>query len=144
MANGGLSIIWSPALGRRVVEARDAIAARRRLTNKLIAAHDADRLRPFLDPAINLIAGDGALIIGVEAVIAAYRDQFRDADFVTYVRTTDQITLDQDAARAAETGRWRATTRSAPELSGPYLAVWRKVRGQWLIQSELFVTLAAG
>ncbi|MDB5455233.1 MAG: hypothetical protein JWP92_818, partial [Caulobacter sp.] len=32
--------------------AETAIRARRKLTNKLIAAHQAQRLRPFLDPAV--------------------------------------------------------------------------------------------
>ena len=40
----------------------DAIRARRRLTNKIIAAHDATRLKPFLDPQVKLIVGDGSLI----------------------------------------------------------------------------------
>ncbi len=26
-------------------------------------------------------------------------------------------------------------------MSGTYLAVWRKVTGQWVIESELYVTL---
>ena len=42
----------------------DAIAARRKLTNKLIAAKDAARLRPFFDPRMTLIAGDGSLLLG--------------------------------------------------------------------------------
>jgi hypothetical protein len=29
------------------------------------------------------------------------------------------------------------------EMRGTYLAVWRNVRGQWMIESELYVTLGA-
>ena len=39
----------------------DAIRARRRLTNKLIAAKDAQRLRPFFLADACLIPGDGGL-----------------------------------------------------------------------------------
>ena len=56
----------------------DAIRARRKLTNKLIAAHDAARLRPFFTPDVKLIVGDGDLILGVDAVIQAFAGQFAD------------------------------------------------------------------
>ena len=42
--------------------------------------------------------------------------------------------------RAAEYGRWTAGWKDAPPQSGPYLAVWRRVTGQWMIESETFVT----
>jgi hypothetical protein len=123
--------------------AETAIRARRKLTNKLIAAHQAQRLRPFLDPAVKLIAGDGTLILGADAVIEAFDAQFRDPAFIAYVRTAETVTLDQDEARAAEAGRWVGTWRDQPALSGTYLAVWRRVTGQWVLESELYVSLGA-
>ena len=121
----------------------DAIRARRRLTNKLIAAHEAQRLRPFLDPAIKVIAGDGSLIEGADAVVGAFDAQFRDLDFGAYVRTAETVEIDETGARAAETGRWVATQRSGRQTAaGVYTAAWRKITGQWVIESELFVTLA--
>jgi hypothetical protein len=102
-----------------MTSAADAIQARRRLTNKLIAAHDAARLKPFFDPQVKLIVGDA------------------------YVRTPESVALDQDGARAAEQGRWVGTWRGQPSLSGVYLAAWRKSVGQWVIESELYVTLAS-
>ena len=121
-----------------------AIRARRKLTNKLIAGHEAARLRPFLDPNITLITGDGSVILGVEAVLDAFAGQFRDPDFVTYVRTTEAVELDQEGLRAAESGRWVASWRhqsAEDSSSGRYLAVWKKTLGQWVIQSELYVSL---
>lgn len=120
---------------------QDAIRARRRLTNKLIAAHDAARLRPFLAPDMNLISGEGGLLVGAEAVLQAFATQFKDASFVTYVRTPRDILLDAEGARAAEAGDWTATWKDA-KSSGTYLAVWKKAVGQWVIESETFVTLA--
>lgn len=124
-----------------MITPQDAIAARRKLTNKLIAAKDAPRLRPFLDPRVTLIAGDGSLLLGAEDVLAAFASQFADRGFVAYVRSTEQIELNADATRAAERGRWVGTWKDAPEQSGTYLATWKKVTGQWVIENELFVTL---
>ena len=121
----------------------DAIRARRRLTNRLIAAHEADRLRPFLHPQIKVIVGEGALITGAEAVVEAFQAQFSDPAFVAYVRTPDGVELDQAGLRAAESGRWVGTWRQV-RMSGVYMASWRKVTGQWLIESEMFVTLEEG
>lgn len=118
----------------------DAIRARRRLTNKLIAAHQAGRLRPFLDPQVKMIVGDGGLITGADAVIAAFEAQFRDPAFVAYERTPERVEVDRDGLRAAESGRWVGSWRQA-RMTGVYLAAWRKVTGQWVIESETFVTM---
>lgn len=120
---------------------KDAIAARRKLTNRLIAGKEAGRLAPFFSPDVKVIAGDGSLILGARDVLAAFAGQFSDPDFVAYVRTTARIDLDAEGARAAEHGTWVGTWRAAGEQSGTYLTVWRKVTGQWVIESELFVTL---
>ena len=118
----------------------DAIRARRKLTNRLIAAHDAPRLRPFFASDVKLIVGDGGLILGVDAVIEAFAGQFRDPGFKAYVRQTEVVTLDSTGGRAAEPGRWTAHW-TGTDMAGIYLAVWRKVTGQWVIESELYVTL---
>ncbi len=119
----------------------DAIRARRKLTNKLIAAHDATRLKPFFVPDATLISGEGGVLMGAAAILDAFAGQFRDPTFVTYVRTTETVRLDAEGERAAETGAWAATWKGAVS-SGTYLAVWRKVTGQWVIESETYVTLA--
>ncbi|HEX7944878.1 MAG TPA: DUF4440 domain-containing protein [Phenylobacterium sp.] len=118
----------------------DAIRARRKLTNKLIAAHEAARLRPFFSPDVKLIVGDGALILGVDDVMAAFDAQFTEPDFVSYVRETQAVELDADRTRAAEGGCWVGHWKDR-RMGGTYLAVWRKVTGQWVIESELYVTL---
>jgi hypothetical protein len=114
----------------------DAIRARRRLTNRLIAEREAQRLRPFFVSDAKLITGDGGLILGADAIVEAFAAQFREPGFVAYVRTPDSVEIDAAGGRAAETGRW-----TGAGLSGAYMAVWRKVTGQWAIESELFVTL---
>lgn len=114
----------------------DAIRARRRLTNRLIAAREPQRLRPFFLADARLITGDGGLILGADAIVEAFAAQFREPGFIPYVRTPDTVEVDASANRAAETGRW-----TGGGVLGAYMAAWRKVTGQWVIESELFVTL---
>jgi ketosteroid isomerase-like protein len=123
-----------------------AIRAKRKLTNRLIAAHDAARLRPHLTDDMLLIAGDGTLIQGADAVVSAFASQFADLAFVAYVRTTEAVEVAADGHRAAETGRWVGRWKpsvgtGAVEMSGVYMAAWRESRGQWLLERELYVTL---
>jgi ketosteroid isomerase-like protein len=118
----------------------DAIRARRKLTNKLIAAHEAARLRPFFAGDAKLIVGDGDLILGADAVLQAFAAQFAEPDFIAYIRETERVDLDAAGSRAAEAGRWTGRWKDR-EMGGSYLAVWRNIRGQWVIESELYVTL---
>lgn len=118
-----------------------AIRAKRKLTNRLIAAHDAPRLRPHFTDDIVIISGDGGVIQSADLAIAILTRQFAEPGFIDYVRTTETVEIAADGHRAAETGRWVAHTRGAADISGSYMAAWRENRGQWLIERELFVTL---
>jgi ketosteroid isomerase-like protein len=125
-----------------MISPEQAIGARRRLTNKLIAAKQADRLKPYFDPACHVIAGDGSVLVGREDVLAAFAAQFLDPGFGLYQRTSQSVTLDQAGNRAAEVGVWVAQgVGGQTQASGTYLACWRKVIGQWVIESELYITL---
>jgi ketosteroid isomerase-like protein len=124
--------------------AEAAIRAKRKLTNRLIAGREAARLRPHLTDDMLLVVGDGDLIQGADAVVAAFAGQFADPGFVTYVRTTVTVELADDGHRAAETGRWVGTWKPDVQMSGLYMAAWRESRGQWLLERELYVTLRQG
>lgn len=121
----------------------DAIRAKRKLTNRLIAAHEAARLRPHFTDDLLVIVGDGELIAGADAVVQAFAGQFADPAFVDYVRTTDSVEIAADGHRAAECGRWVGCWKGGVEMSGTYLAAWREARGQWLLERELYITLKA-
>lgn len=119
---------------------QDAIRARRKLTNRLIAAHDAARLRPLFASDVKVIVGSGDVIVGVGPLLQAFAAQFAEPGFVTYVRDTESVELDVAGDRAAEAGRWVGRWERH-EMTGTYLAAWRKITGQWLIESELYITL---
>jgi ketosteroid isomerase-like protein len=119
----------------------DAIRARRRLTNKLIAAHDAARLAPFFAADARLIGGEGGMLLGRDAILKAFAVQFADPTFGDYVRTPETVEIDHNGQRAAEAGLWVARWDGGG-MSGRYMAAWKKLTGQWVIESELYVTLA--
>jgi ketosteroid isomerase-like protein len=119
----------------------NAVRAKRKLTNRLIAAHDAPRLRPHLADDMLLIVGDGDLIQGADAVVAAFARQFADPAFVAYERTIETVEIAENGERAAETGRWVGIWKGGVEITGVYMAAWRERRGQWLLERELYVTL---
>ena len=93
-----------------------------------------------------MIRGDGTLIIiGIDAMVQLFEMQFNDPDFVTYSRKTLTVTIDKDIIRrAAETGTWIGSwCEASGEMTktGQYLAVWKKTRSQWVLESELYVAL---
>lgn len=118
-----------------------AIRANRELTNRLIAAHDAEGLRAHLTEDMVLVGHDGPVFQGAQAVVAAFAGQFADPGFVTYARTTEAVEVAADGRRAAETGRWVGTWAGGPEIGGTYLATWCEQGGRWLLERELYVTL---
>jgi uncharacterized protein (TIGR02246 family) len=118
----------------------DAIRARRKATNRLIADKAATRLAPFFADDAVVLVGEGEPLIGADAILAAFAAQFADRSFTGYERRPETVEVAGDAA--AETGRWVGFWLGRPGLSGRYLASWRKRRGQWVIVQELYVTLA--
>jgi ketosteroid isomerase-like protein len=123
-----------------VIEDGTAVRARRKLINKLISAHDADRLRPHFLSDATVIVGNGGALTGVDAILEAFRAQFREPGFITFERSTKSVLMDALGTRAYEQGNWVSLHKTEPQLQGPYSAVWRKVRGQWALESELYFT----
>jgi ketosteroid isomerase-like protein len=119
----------------------EAIRAKRKLTNRLIAAHQAARLRPHMSDDMVLIVGDGGVIRGADAVVTAFAEQFADPAFVSYLRKTESVEVAAGGRRAAEAGRWVGTWKGGVEVSGVYMASWREHLGQWQLEREMYVTL---
>jgi len=68
--------------------------------------------------------------------------QFQRRPDTIYVRTPSTIDVFDAWSVASERGEWvgRWTEPDGKvEISGTYLAQWRKIDGRWLIQSELYV-----
>ena len=132
----------TPSAAARRIEERE-IRSRRAQSNARIAARDAAGLRTFFANDIKLIGSSGGLILGADAVEKAFRERLADPA-VSYVRTTDDVTLDRAGVRAAETGHWIGVVRIGEQptkQSGTYMAVWNRSAGVWVLESELYILL---
>jgi ketosteroid isomerase-like protein len=121
-----------------------AIRARRAEFNRALAEADLGAIGPLLAPDCVLVAGtDSALLSGRKAQLLAWKREFAAADRTIYKRIPERIELSPIAPMALEHGNWQGVTLSgAPLASGSYAAKWRKTAGEWVLEAEIYLTLA--
>ena len=122
-----------------------AIRLRRAAFNRALADADVGAISPILAPGVVLVAGtDSAVINGRKAQLLAWKREFAAPDRLIYTRSPEQIVASQIAPLAFEHGRWQGALASSGEVqaSGTYTAKWRKAAASWVIEAELFLTLA--
>ncbi len=123
-----------------------AIREQRRLFNEAIAAHDARNVGACWLPDVQVCTSDGRPLVGRAEVQQAFEQFFADPKFITFTRTSTQVTLSDDGRTAAEAGEWLGLWRGVDEPNtrrGAYLASWHKQGRNWLLQAELFVPLSS-
>lgn len=111
-------------------------------SNAAIEAHDVAGIARFWLDDIHITTSTSAQANGWAANGSRMSEQFKRRPDTIYVRTPKSIEVFAPWAVAAERGEWvgRWTEADGPlEIRGTYLAQWRKVKGRWLIQSELYV-----
>ena len=61
-----------------------------------------------------------------------------------YTRTPDTILISPVEPIALEHGSWQGVTAAGglPLASGTYTAKWRKAGADWVIEAEIYLTLA--
>lgn len=121
-----------------------AIRARRAAFNRAIAEGDVTAIGPILARDCVMVTGsDSAVIAGRLAQVKVWKREFAAKERIAYVRTPDSITVSATEPVAMELGSWAGVLKDgAPLASGTYAAKWREVAGEWLIEAEVFVTLA--
>ena len=118
---------------------------RRAAFNRALAEMDLSAIGPLLSPAAILVTGsDSGVISGRKAQLMAWKREFAAPDRTVYVRLPSSITVSPVEPIAMEQGEWKAMTTDMqqPTASGIYSAKWRKLGDEWLIEAEIFVTLA--
>lgn len=92
---------------------------------------------------IRLIVSDGRIWTGASDLARSYASaEFKDPNFIAYVRIPSNITIAPDGLHAAEAGNWTAINRPPERVrSGTYLASWVRISGTWKIVYEAYVAL---
>jgi ketosteroid isomerase-like protein len=129
-----------------------AIRTRRAEFNRAIADGDAQAIGPILARDCVMMTGtDSAIIAGRNAQVKVWQREFAGtkggaapSSRLIYERIPGTITVSPVEPIAMEQGEWRgvASDSGALTASGVYSAKWRELGGQWVIEAEVFVTLA--
>jgi ketosteroid isomerase-like protein len=120
-----------------------AIRMRRAAFNRALADADLAAIGPLLAADAILVTGtDSAVLAGRKAQLAAWKREFAASPRTIYTRTPDTIVASPVEQIALEHGRWQGVTAGATIASGAYTAKWREIGGAWVIEAELYLTLA--
>jgi ketosteroid isomerase-like protein len=128
-------------------QAEHQIRAQRAAFNRAIARGDLDAIGAVLADNAQIVSGADSLVFNGKAdELRLWREDLAARSRGIYVRTPDRITLSPVAPMAMETGHYKGVdTKSAKDWSsGIYSAKWRRIGGQWLIESEIYMTAACG
>ncbi|OHC93891.1 MAG: DUF4440 domain-containing protein [Sphingomonadales bacterium RIFCSPLOWO2_12_FULL_63_15] len=122
-----------------------AIRLRRASFNRALAQADLRMIETLLARDAILVAGtDSAVLAGRKAQMLAWRREFAAAERLIYTRTPDTIIASAVEPIAMEHGQWQGVLASTgePQASGIYTAKWRQNGEDWLIEAEIYLTLA--
>ena len=122
-----------------------AIRLRRAAFNRALAEGDLDAIAPLLAREAILVTGTSSTVIaGRKAQLTIWRREFAAAERTIYTRTPDSVIASLVEPGALEHGQWLCVTAATgePVASGAYTAKWREIGAEWVIEAELFLTLA--
>jgi ketosteroid isomerase-like protein len=118
------------------------IRAVRLRSNAAIAAHDpAGMARAWVED-IHVVSSTSVQTSGRVANQQRMAQQFANHLDTIYVRRPRTIDVYAPWSVASERGEWTGGWTEPDgkfEIGGTYLAQWRKLGGEWLIQAELYV-----
>lgn len=124
-----------------------AIRMRRAAFNRALAEADLAAIRPILAPYAVVVTGtDSAVRTDRKAQLAIWKANFASPDRAIYTRLPETITLSPVEPIAMEHGSWEGVMAMTgePFASGSYTAKWRNTGGEWVIEAEIYLTLAEG
>lgn len=120
-----------------------AIRLARASFNRALAEGDLAAIGPLLSPDVVMVTGtDSAVIAGRKAHLQAWKREFAATDRMIYTRTPQTISVSPVEPIAMELGVWQGVTGGVTQASGSYSAKWREVGSGWVIEAEVYVTMA--
>ena len=118
------------------------IRARRESSNQAIARHDTAGIGAILADNVVVVTSNSVHGPGREANEQSFADQFRTRPDLVYRRTPSEVRVFTPWLMASESGTWTGSWADPDgriQLTGRYFAKWRKLNGQWFIESETYV-----
>jgi len=109
----------------------------RKNSNAAILNRDVAGVSQYWMDDMIVISGEGGQYVGKKILVEVFTEMFADRPPV-FERIPSEIIIGESGILAWETGIWQYKT--AP-FKGKYSAMWRRIKGVWLMQSELFVSL---
>ncbi|MEZ0243970.1 MAG: nuclear transport factor 2 family protein [Sphingomonas sp.] len=122
-----------------------AIRLRRAAFNRALAEANLAAIKPILAPYAVVVTGtDSAVRTDRNAQLAIWKANFAAKDRAIYTRLPDTITVSTVEPIAMEHGRWEGVMAATGEVfaSGAYTAKWRQMGADWVIEAEIYLTLA--
>ncbi len=110
----------------------------RKASNAAIINKDVAGVAKYWMKDMVVISGEGTPYVGKELLIEVWSEMFAVSDPPVFERIPTIITIGESGILAWETGTWHY---SNARFRGNYSAMWRKINGFWITQSELFVSL---
>jgi len=109
----------------------------RETSNQAIANKEVKTVSSFwLDDFVQ-IAGDGSHTKGKKKITSDWNYMFSNGSPL-FERLPEEIIIADNGKYAWEKGHWHYKT---DPFHGTYSAMWRKVRGKWMTQCEMYVSL---
>ena len=111
--------------------------------NRALAEADLAAIGPLLAPDAILVTGtDSAVLSGRKAQLLAWKREFAAPERVIYTRTPDRVIASSAEPIAFEHGQWQGAVNGRAVANGDYTAKWRWIGAAWVIEAELYLTLA--
>ena len=122
-----------------------AIRLRRAAFNRALAEADLAAIRPILAPYAVVVTGtDSAVRTDRKAQLDIWKANFASPERAIYTRTPDTILASPVEPIALEHGAWQGVMAATGQAfaSGAYTAKWRRIGADWVIEAEIYLTLA--
>ncbi|MEK7342992.1 MAG: nuclear transport factor 2 family protein [Pseudomonadota bacterium] len=120
-----------------------AIRFARASFNRALAEGDLAAIGPLLSADVVMVTGtDSAVIAGRKAQLQAWKREFAAKARMIYARTPQTVSVSPVEPIAMELGVWQGVLGGIAQASGSYSAKWREVGGIWVIEAEIYVTMA--
>lgn len=122
-----------------------AIRMRRAVFNTALAEANLSVIGSLLAPNAILVTGtDSAVIAGRKQQLLTWKREFAASSPLTYTRIPETIITSPIEPIAFEYGNWEGVHSSTGQraASGTYTAKWRQIGADWVIEAEIYLTLA--